>query len=116
VAYLQAYRTEEAVELEMRALRQALEREMPGCEVELLKIEPSFEEPVTGEFYWLAPHARQAAETRRDTASRFLPESSLFSGLWVACFLTFWLDRSKGPLSRSLCPTRWSWRSPPGSE
>ncbi|NDD62505.1 MAG: hypothetical protein EBZ36_00750, partial [Acidobacteria bacterium] len=65
VAYLQAYRTEEAVELEMRALRQALEREMPGCEVELLKIEPSFEEPVTGEFYWLAPHARQAAETKK---------------------------------------------------
>ena len=65
VLFLPPYRTAETVALDRGALARALEREFVGCHLELIDVEPSFEEPMTGEFYWLAPYARQAAETKK---------------------------------------------------
>ena len=39
--------------------------EFLGCHLEIVDVEPSFEEPTTGEFYWMAPYAQQAAETKK---------------------------------------------------
>ena len=59
------YRTPENVALERAALCRALEREFGGCRIDMIDVEPSFEEPMTGEFYWMAPYARQPAEAKK---------------------------------------------------
>ena len=45
----------EAVAKEKETLRLALSREFLGCRVEFVDVEPPFEEPLSGEFFWLAP-------------------------------------------------------------
>ena len=65
VLFLAPYLLVEAVAKETETLRLALSREFLGYRVDFVDVEPPFEEPLSGEFYWLAPHARQATETKK---------------------------------------------------
>ena len=63
--FLAPYLLVEAVVKEKENLRLALSREFVGYRVDFVDVEPPFEEPLSGEFFWLAPYARQAAETKK---------------------------------------------------
>ena len=65
VLFLPPYLTAPAVEEAKENLRRALERQMPKCEIVMIEVEPPFEEPMTGEYFWFAPYAKQASETKK---------------------------------------------------
>lgn len=112
VLFLPPYRTPENVSLERAALARALEKEFIGCQLEITDVEPSFEEPMTGEFYWMAPYARQAAETKKRYRKQVLAGIVTVLRAVGRLLPDFIVGIQQGAMIAALCstPCCWKWR------
>ena len=65
ILFLAPYLSQVGVIAARDGLKTVLERQMPEVKMNFLEVEPPFEEPGSGEYFWLAPYARQPSEVRK---------------------------------------------------
>jgi hypothetical protein len=64
VLFLALYLAVAAVESAQQDLKAKIQKQLPGSLVAFVDVEPPFEEPASGEYFWLASYARQPTETK----------------------------------------------------
>ena len=103
VLFLAPYVSQNALAEARFHLLRALEIRMPGCNIVCSDVEPPFEEPMSGEYFWLAPYARQATEVRKRFRKQVL--AGIITVLRAVCRIrpAFIVGIQQGAMIAALC-------------